>query len=325
MMTFMKKIILIAAASLMLLSSCTKGFEELGRNPNAMDRPTPELLLNSSVRGAMNFYGGDFNRVAMFNYTQMFVAFQGRFQRYSEDPQVLVNYWRDAYLRALMPAQNIIDIYADDPAYSNRVLIARIWKCYLLSQMTAIWGPIPYETGLAGDITTPYNREQDIYYMLFDDLKNAADALDMDGDVFGTDMLLPSAAGTSDIMKWKKFAYSLRLRLAMRISNPSPNGDPVKAKEVVEDVFANEEFTMSSDDDCVTGRWGGLISAEGGDYNPLYYYAVYEKQKNIGTLPAFGETGVYHMKPYNDPRLPVYAQPVVSEKESDGTVRISHG
>lgn len=320
MMTFMKKIILIAAASLMLLSSCTKGFEELGRNPNAMDRPTPELLLNSSVRGAMNFYGGDFNRVAMFNYTQMFVAFQGRFQRYSEDPQVLVNYWRDAYLRALMPAQNIIDIYADDPAYSNRVLMARIWKCYLLSQMTAIWGPIPYETGLAGDITTPYNREQDIYYMLFDDLKNAADALDMDGDVFGTDMLLPSAAGTSDILKWKKFAYSLRLRLAMRISNPSPNGDPVKAKEVVEDVFANEEFTMSSDDDCVTGRWGGLISAEGGDYNPLYYYAVYEKQKNIGTLPAFGETGVYHMKPYNDPRLPVYAQPVVSVKESDGTV-----
>lgn len=320
----MKRIVSIVLACFSLFA-CTKGFEELGRNPNALEKPTPELLLNSSVRGTMNLYGGDFNRVVMFNYTQMFVAFQGRFQRYSEDPAVLINYWRDAYLQSLMPAQNIISIYGDSQEYHNRVLIAKIWKCYLLSQMTAIWGPIPYESGLDGDITTPYNREQDIYYMLFDDLKEAADALDMDGDVYENDMILPAASGNSDLLKWKKFAYTLRLRLAMRISNPSPNGDPVKARDIVEDVFRNEEFTMSSDADCAAGHWGGLISAEGGDYNPLYYYSVYEKQKNVGTLPAFGETAVYHMKPYNDPRLSVYAQKVVDKKISDGTVPVHAG
>lgn len=308
-----------------LLISCTNGFEELNKNPNALNNPTPELLMNSSIRGTMNLFGGDLNRVVTFNYTQLFVGFQGRFQRYSEEPSTLINYWRDAYVRGVMPAQDIIRIYSSVPGYENRVLMAKIWKCYLLSQIAAIWGPIPYESGLNGDIVSPYNREQDIYYMLFDDLKAAADGLDPEGDVFSSDVLIPGEDGRSDIMKWKRFANSLRLRLAMRISNPAPNGDPVKAQRVVEEVFADETMTMQSEDDTVLSHWGGLISAEGGDYNPLYYYAVYEKAKNIGTLPAFGETACYHMKPYGDPRLPVYAQPVVDKKLSDGTVPVHAG
>lgn len=318
--------ICIVCSALMSVA-CTRGFEDLNKDPNALNNPTPELLFNSSMRGTLNLYGGDINRVVTFNFTQMFVGFQGRFQRYSEDPQTLINYWKNAYTQSLMPANDIIDIYGGKEGYENRVQIAKIWKCYLLSQMTAIWGPIPYEYGLKADITTPYNREEDIYYMLFDDLKTAADAIDVEGDTYSNDLLFPVSIDNkvSDLVKWKKFANTLRLRLAMRISNAAPNGDPVKAKEIVEEVFANEEMTMNSDDDSAAGKWGGLISAEGGDYNPLYYYAVYEKSKNIGTLPAFGETACYHMQPYNDPRLPIYAQPVVSKKESDGTVPVHAG
>ena len=42
-------------------------------------------------------------------------------------------------------------------------------------------------------------------------------------------------------------------------------------------------------------------------------------------MPAFGETACYHMQPYGDPRLKVYAQPVVAKKESDGTVPVHAG
>lgn len=311
--------IVLCLALAALTAACTRGFENLNRNSNALNNPTPELLLNSSIRGSMDLFGGGLNRVVMYNYTQLFVAFQGRFQRYSEEPATLINYWRDAYVKCLMPVQNIIDLYGAQPDYANRVQMARIWKCYLLSQITAIWGPIPYESGLNGDIVNPYNREQDIYYMLFDDLRAAAEGLDMTGDVFAKDVIIPATDGSSDLLKWKKFANSLRLRLALRISNAAPNGDPVKAQAVAEEVFADEAATMQSDEDTVLSHWGGLISAEGGDYNPLYYYAVYEKEKNIGTLPAFGETACYHMKPYGDPRLEIYAQPVVEKKLSDGT------
>ncbi len=303
-----------------LLAACTAGFEDMNQNPNALNTPTPELLLNSSLRGTINFYGGEFNRVAMYNYTGMFAAFQGRFQRYSEEPSVLINYWRDAYVKSLMPAQDIINLYSGKEGYENRVAIARIWKCYLLSQITAIWGPIPYESGLDGGLIIPYNREQDIYYMLFDDLKAAAESIDPEGDVFSSDHIAADASGKSDLTKWVKFANTLRLRLAMRISNPAPNGDPVKAQAVVNELFQEENLLMESDYDSVSGKWGGLISTEGGDYNPLYYYAIYEKKRNIGTLPCFGEAGCYHMKPYNDPRLEIYAEPVVAQKEADGTV-----
>ncbi len=328
-MRLIKSYIFAAAAISLLASSCTKGFDELGKNPNAISKPTPDLLINSSVRGAINFYGGDFNRVVMFNYTQHFVAFQGRFQRYSTDINPLNNYWRDNYTACLIPVQELIRIYGDDPAYNNRVMIARIWKCYIQSQVAAIWGPIPYEKGLDGKIVVPYNREQDIYYMLLDDLKKYADAITLDGDYFTVDPVMGTKLSEkiirgSHLVRWKKFAYTLRLRLAMRISNPAPNGDPVKAQEVVEDVFANEAFTMTDLDDTAKSNWGGVISTQGGDINPLYMQAVYNKISNIGTLPAFGETAHYHMAPYGDPRLPVYAQKVV-DKKNDNTVPVHAG
>lgn len=315
----MRKLLTYSLILALILPSCMKGFEDLNKNPNTLDTPTPELLMNSSMRGTLGLYGGDLNRVVTFNYTQMFVGFQGRFQRYSEEPSALVNYWRDAFVKSLMPVQDILSIYGNKEGYENRIRMATIWRCYLLSQITAIWGPVPYEGGLNGDIVVKYNREQDIYYMLFDDLKAAADNLDEAGDKFKTDVLFPTSSGNSDITKWKKFANSLRLRLAMRISNAAPNGDPEKAKSVVDEVFACEPMTMTTDEDCASSHWGGLVSAEGGDYNPLYYYAVYERAKNIGTLPAFGETGVYHMLPYGDPRLAVYAQKVPDIKTADGT------
>ena len=251
----MKRYILIVCIALGIISTgCTKGFEDMNQNPNALNTPTPELLMNSSARGVLNLFGGDLNRVVTFNYTQMFVGFQGRFQRYSEDPQTLINYWRNAYVECLMPAQEIIRIYGTNPEFSNRVNIAKIWKCYVLSQIAAVWGPIPYEYGLNGDIIVNYNREQDVYYMLFDDLKAAAQALDEEGDKFARDPIFKDAGGQTDIMKWKKFANTLRLRLAMRISNPAPDGDPVKAKAVVEDVFADEAATMASDNDSAVSR-----------------------------------------------------------------------
>lgn len=320
----MKKI-LSGFTVILALAGCTKGFEKINTNPNALEKPTPELLLNSSLRGTMNLYGGNLNRVVTFNYSQIFVGYQGRFQRYSEDPSTLVSLWRDAYIQSLMPAKNISDIFGDDPAYANRVSIARIWQAYLTSQIAAIWGPIPYEDGLDGSIMARYNREQDIYYMLFDDIKKAADAIDLDGDVYGLDPVFATASGSSDLLKWKKFAGSLRLRLAMRISNAAPDGDPVKAQSIVEDVFRNEEFTMLGDDDTALGHWAGVITAEGGDYSPLYYYAVYQKKSNIGTLPTFGETACYHMLPYGDPRLKVYAQPVTDKKTTDGSRPVHAG
>ncbi len=315
-------------AALLGLYSCTRNFEELGKNPNQIEKPTPDLLLASSVRNAMDFYGGDFNRVVMFNYTQHFAGFQGDFQRYASDVTTLNNYWRDAWM-PVKDIHEVIEIYGDDQAYHNRVLIARIWKIYLLSQIAAIWGPIPYENGLDGKIVIPYNREQDLYYMMLDDLKECAEGLDPEGDYYTKDLLLGTQISdnvtmASDIVKWKKFANSLRLRLAMRISNSAPDGDPVKAQEVVEEVFQQEDLTITSDDETVACKWGGNITTQGGDVNPLYERAIYNKLANLGSLPVFGETAVYHMKPYGDPRLPIYAEPVV-QKKVDGTVPVHAG
>ena len=42
----------------------------------------------------------------------------------------------------------------------------------------------------------------------------------------------------------------------------------------------------------------------------MYDRVVYNEQANLATLPVLCESMVYHTKPYNDPRLMVYGQPV---------------
>src|SRR5690606_21918137 len=105
-----------------------------------------------------------------------------------------------------------------------------------------------------------------------------------------------------DLLKWKKFANTLRLRLAMRISNAAPNGDPVLAEKVVQEIYAQQDLTITSGNETAKAKWG--LTRD--DWNPLYDRAVYNYNANIATIPVLGESLVYHTKPYNDPRLKVW-------------------
>jgi hypothetical protein len=205
----------------------------------------------------------------------------------------------------------------------NELALATVIRVASMHQVADYYGPIAYST--TGSLTNTYDPLDIVYEQFFNELDSSIDILEKVAASGGKLMEDYDLVYNGDASKWVKFANSLRLRLAMRISNPAPNGDPVKARKVVEEVFADEAMTMDSDSDVALSHWGGLISAEGGDYNPLYYYAVYEKEKNKGTLPAFGETACYHMKPYGDPRLAVYAQPVVQKKIADGTTPVHAG
>lgn len=282
--------------------SCSKNLESVNENPNNPTRVEPDFLLTGSIFQTMNLYGGNMNRVVFYNYTHHYAGFQGEFQRYTYSVEENNTFWRNTYINCLQPVNQIIVNYHGNPSYSNRVLIARIWKDFILSNTVAIWGSIPTDGALAGTTAVPYTKEQDIYTALLADLKILADSLTSTGDKYSA---TADRIFGGDNVKWKKFANTLRLRLAMRISNEAPNGDPALAQKVVEEIFQDEQNTMTGQAETAAAAWGTTSDT----WSPLYDRVVYNYNANKATIPVTNESLVYHMAPYNDARLAVYAQP----------------
>jgi hypothetical protein len=102
-------------------------------------------------------------------------------------------------------------------------------------------------------------------------------------------------------LKWKKFANTLRLRLAMRISE----ADEATAQEVALDVSQDPTGLISSKSETALMKWGTTSDT----WSHLYDRVVYNYQANKATIPVLCESLVYHTLPYGDARITVYAQP----------------
>lgn len=101
---------------------------------------------------------------------------------------------------------------------------ARIMKAYLFHRLTDYYGNIPYSEanqGIQGIFFPKYDRQEDIYPDLMRELSEASAALSTSNPDDGFSKADLYFDG--DVSKWKKFGYSMLLRLAMRVSNVAPN------------------------------------------------------------------------------------------------------
>ena len=71
------------------------------------------------------------------------------------------------------------------------------------------------------------------------------------------DPFYPGTGGESDIEKWRKFANSLRLDIAIRMMNMKKNPEATTlAREQIEKALipTNRNYVCTSNDDNVAGR-----------------------------------------------------------------------
>jgi len=291
-----KKITSIIIVALALVS-CTRGFEEMNTNPNQLSEVNPEYLLNTSVYQTLNASCGSIKKIALDNYVQYCYGQTNQMGRYGDVPTSNSSYFKNFYNYALLPLQFIEDKYGENEEYKNRILIARIWKYYVFSQVSAMWGPIPMTYALQGTTSVPYDDEPTIYKNLLEGLKACVDGIDFDGDTYLNDPIYASSTGKSDLLKWVKFANSLRLRLAVRICN----ADKTLAMSTIEDVMSNEAFLMESNDDNCIVKWGDNEATRN------YYYDYFIIQTtNMDKANSAGEAFLMFTAPYHDPRLPKF-------------------
>ncbi len=122
--------------------------------------------------------------------------------------------------------------------------IAQILRVEGMHRVTDVYGPIIYSKfGLPGASFAEYDSQQEVYDQFFVELDEAIATLstDPDNQQFAAFDLVYGGSYT----QWMKFANTLRLRLALRISKV----DPSKAKAEGEKSLAHSAGLLESNED----------------------------------------------------------------------------
>jgi Susd and RagB outer membrane lipoprotein len=296
----MIKYIKITSLSLALLIgvSCTDNFEKLNINSNAptLDDPAvataaADALFSASIsNGLMRSF--EFQRVQSL-YADLYAQYFATSINYFASDRYQVNQaWLNAGWNLFYPRDinNLVTIIKSPNASKNQKLIARVWKVFLFHRMVDFYGDIPYFNAAEPDKPEVYDSQQVIYDDMFKELKAASDGLDL--------TVATSYSTTKDVIyagntaKWKAFANTLRMRLAMRISK----ADPARAKKEFEEAMAA----------------GGLASNA-----DIAQAKVNADQRNaLNQITDFNEfrmgaTSESILNGFEDPRLPVFFRPAV--------------
>lgn len=297
------KTIVLFSAFLFLMLGCTKDFEKMNVNPNEPAVvPTQYLLTNAEFRIIDyiwdEWWNGRQGLVYSQYWSQTAYTEESRFE-----PRVNItnSYWGYFYTN-MMDLQNIIELNTNEDTKGtaaasgpneNQIAVARIMKAFTFHMMTDIWGDIPYFDALKGiENTAPtFTKQQDIYADLLKELTEAQ-AMIVPGDIYG-DIIYGG-----DMTKWKKFANSLRMRIALRTSKVDPD---YKAKvQAAIDAGAFESY-----EDDAYFQFDNIAPG----YNPLYEAIVVSGRPPDFAVSEFMITTLIDL---NDPRLSVYAEKAVA-------------
>ena len=295
--SFKNKIFLVVFLAIGMFS-CTDGFEDMNENPNNFEVTSAESLLTGAVISTLDLVGGDLNDQMFNNYASFYGGKGGQFPKFFYTDSGVDQYWRRFYINILTNTQKIIDDYSADPKYANRVHIAKIWKSYVYSILVSTFGPVPYTDALGSNTTTTYASEEAIYTAILDMLKAAGDPIN--GIVVSGDKLSSDPVFNGDNLMWKKFANTLRLKIALRIAV----GFPTLAEKHGKEVMANETGLISSNAENIAMKWEKIQQNWSFNYSRYLYL---DAQDDV--VPFVNFHFILNMKTYYDPRLKVLVEP----------------
>lgn len=242
-------ILLVLTIFAVTVSSCSDSYmENLNTDPSKANSIDPNAQLTTAE---LQTYG-DLGMVEMYrNYHYAFSQhLMGCWNttnyggRHTIDNNEMSRMWTSFYPKAIKNLTDGVYRSRDNAALSNINAALRIYRVYMISLITDVYGDAPCsEAGLGyidGKFNPRYDTQEEIYTWFFKELKEAGAALNQSGDVISGDVIYKG-----DVIKWKKLANSLRLRYAMRISEVAPE----KAQQEFEDALSDAGGILASASD----------------------------------------------------------------------------
>lgn len=242
-------IIALALASTFSLVNCNR-FEELNTSQIAADitKVQPEYFLNASILGAqMNPEIAERSFILYWKGGgRQASGWTTGLQDGSVDDGWSSAYWN--YVANWLSSANLAINVANQKAQNgtatisnnNVMQVSRIWRAYLMSEMSDNFGSIPIDA-FQGE-NPKFNSQKDAYYFMLAELKDAVSKIDASVPVTGIEDQDPVYKYNWN--SWKKYANSLRMRLAMRLSEV----EPAKAKEEFESAVSTGLYISTLND-----------------------------------------------------------------------------
>jgi hypothetical protein len=287
-----KSIICLLGLACMLLA-CTQDFEEINANPNAPEAIGPQFLLSNvlSVAADRNAFEQGHR---LSNYLTQFAAsveFE-RIDRYEMGTNS--SYW-DQIFRLLTDIQSMQTLAGTNEAYQA---VGDIMRCHLFSQLTDMWGDVPYTQALMareGNYTPIYDSQEAIYtdpttgllaVLARADSTLEATAATIQGDImFG-----------NDLSQWRRFANSLRVRYLLRISKRLTDFSALQA------LADGDQLMRSNGDNAVVPYLAAAPNQWPMSQASLGLYQEHRMTKTVDSV----------LKRWNDPRIAVLYKPTTN-------------
>jgi hypothetical protein len=207
---------ILILANLMILSACTKDFEELNTNPNLIEKVTPGSLLTPTIYGMSTYFTV---RSYDFTWQMMQVALPNPsvalgIHRYDITESAGNGTWNTTYryLRNVKEMEAAAIAY-QQPAYTA---VAITLKAYITGILTDSFGDVPFSEALKAEenIDKPkFDTQEEIYTSLIEQLEQANTIYAGEGTMSGDDLLYKNNKAN-----WQKFNNSLLMRMLLRVS-----------------------------------------------------------------------------------------------------------
>lgn len=275
--------------ALLLLSGCIGKFEQYNKNPYEPSKVSPYAPLSEMFK----IYANAQQNACQYNNT-MWASFSGHvcetgvwngrgFYYYSAPEGFNDGSWGDNFTKV---SNNLYQIESMTEGTGVAYALAVLTRVYSASVLLSLYGPIPYTQAERGATKIAYDNEETAWHAAFDDLDEVITLLGLatgvDPDLRDSDQFY-----NGDCSRWLKFANTLKLRMAIRISGKDPDYARLKAEEVVASGVME-----TVDDSC----WDWTNSGNPNGYKVVGGWGEVRANACITSV----------MNGYNDPRRPKY-------------------
>lgn len=311
----MKKSLLIPLSALVLTAtSCVDSLTDYNVDPKSATVVPGVTLVSTAERAlAREVISSSVNQ----NPFRLYVQYWGETTYFDESiydiktRQIDRNFWSQLYrgggtadptidqsgvLRNLLEAKNIItaDGTLDPKVKANQLACIEVLAVYTWSVLVNTFGNVPYSEALDATKAQPkYDDAKAIYSDLFKRLDAAIAAFDATKAGLGSADLIYQG----DVANWKKFANSLKLRMALTIADVDAGQAKTYAEQAAPNVFISnaQHATLK-------------FLAATPNTNPVWEDLVQSGRKDFIGTSFF----INRLRELSDPRLPIYFKPIVN-------------
>ena len=289
----MKKYIIPVLA--LLAVGCTKDFETFNKNPyGATDEQLSRIPQGGNELVALqklvipqqeNSYQYCFDLAATpyAGYASQ-PKFQADFPVYNPRTDWVDYPFDDTYPKHLYPAYFALKTFSKGDMSKYYFAWGTVLRVAITHWLTDSYGPLPYSQMEVGKTQTPYDKQSDLYKYMAEDLKAAINTLKAvapsDRQYADFDLVYKG-----DMTKWVKYANSLLLRIAIRMSDV----DETNAKAYAQFALTNGVITDNADNAMLETK-----------DNPTFKVAVSWNDSRAGA------DIVAYMNTFSDPRREAY-------------------